>query len=97
VSPFLACIGSPCLRQCVHGAPIPIGIFAMAVGSFFFGMLVGSLSAHITSGNIADQEHRTKMETVREFMRTHEVSQAPALYDALMRRRARHVPATAPQ
>jgi hypothetical protein len=50
-----------------------VGIFAMAVGSFFFGMLVGSLSAHITSGNIADQEHRLKMETVREFMRTHEV------------------------
>jgi hypothetical protein len=22
VSPFLACIGSPCLRHCVHGAPI---------------------------------------------------------------------------
>jgi hypothetical protein len=26
VSPFCACIGSPCLRQCVHGAPIGAAI-----------------------------------------------------------------------
>jgi hypothetical protein len=25
VSPFLVCIGSPCLRDCGHGALIPIG------------------------------------------------------------------------
>jgi len=50
-----------------------LGIFAMAVGSFFFGMLVGSLSAAITSGNLANQEHRKRMEQIREFMRTHDV------------------------
>jgi hypothetical protein len=26
VSPFLACIGSPCLRHCVHGVSICMGV-----------------------------------------------------------------------
>lgn len=50
-----------------------VGIFSMAVGGFLFGMLVGTLSSHITSGNIAEQSYRTKIDTAREFLRMKEV------------------------
>ena len=42
-----------------------VGIFAMAIGGFLFGMLVGTLSSHITAGNIADQEYRKNIDTAR--------------------------------
>lgn len=50
-----------------------VGIFSMAVGGFLFGMLVGTLSSHITAGNIAEQSYRTKIDTAREFLRMKEV------------------------
>eukprot|EP01050_Picozoa_sp_SAG11_P004097 SAG11_NODE_253_length_11591_cov_15.933693_4_plen_76_part_00 len=33
----------------------------------------GSLSSHITAGNVADQEYNRQMESVREFLRQREV------------------------
>ena len=50
-----------------------VGIFSMAVGGFLFGMLVGTLSSHITAGNIAEQSYRQKIDTAREFLRAKEV------------------------
>jgi hypothetical protein len=50
-----------------------VGIFSMAIGGFLFGMLVGTLSSHITAGNIADQSYREKIDTAREFLRMKEV------------------------
>eukprot|EP01043_Picozoa_sp_COSAG02_P032846 COSAG02_NODE_2212_length_9491_cov_210.102215_8_plen_247_part_00 len=47
---------------------------AMAAGAFLFGMLLGTLSAQITAGNIADQEYDKQMETVREFLRAKKVN-----------------------
>ena len=49
-------------------------MFAMAAGAFLFGMLLGTLSAQITAGNIADQEYDKQMETVREFLRAKHVN-----------------------
>lgn len=51
-----------------------VAMFAMAAGAFLFGMLLGTLSAQITAGNIADQEYHKKMETVREFLRAKNVN-----------------------
>ena len=48
-------------------------IVGEALGGFLFGMLVGSLSSHITAGNIAEQEYNQEMERVREFLRMREV------------------------
>ena len=47
---------------------------AMAAGAFLFGMLLGTLSAQITAGNIADQEYDKQMETIREFLRQKQVN-----------------------
>ena len=49
-------------------------MFGMAAGAFLFGMLLGTLSAQITAGNIADQEYDKQMETVREFLRAKKVN-----------------------
>jgi hypothetical protein len=50
VSHFCACIGSPCLRQCVHGAPIGGG---RGGGGVSGGRGAGAAAAHAEPGGVA--------------------------------------------
>eukprot|EP01052_Picozoa_sp_SAG31_P030456 SAG31_NODE_3126_length_4646_cov_6.852210_2_plen_100_part_00 len=57
------------IRHCSTRPEIVLAIIAEAFGGFLFGMLIGSLSSHITAGNISEQEYNRQMDTIREFLR----------------------------
>jgi hypothetical protein len=57
VSPFLACIGSPCLRHCVHGDPISVSVLPIACTSCNWLMQRGPCGHHAAGGRVSGCVH----------------------------------------